>query len=979
METVGSFNCRDPCFHVNSENTDHSLGYLIVFDRPCLSKTKKDSNATRCYLSVGYSNLRSLPAQLVELRYHVEVNAYDIFCVSESWLHEHILDATVNIPGYRLLRGDRRSSMRGGGVAVYVRDHLLISGIDQVCDPQGSFESITFHIGYDRVGISLCVVYRSPSMITDCNLLKSVLRSISISSHFLLLGDFNLPRSDWRQTIFDDGTVVEREISHFLADELLLVQHIQEPTRFSSHNNDTILDLVFSKRLEDIARVDYLPPIGNSDHCVLSLQVTPNFKFRHFTAPIVKRVWSKVLDEQILSFCQRHPLSLTNTKEVSLKVIGDYLLGISDVFAPKRIISPNTKYPVWFDKDLRLMLRVRNRLWKLSRSLPYYANIYRYLRNVCTRMKTLKRDKFESTIIKEVNRNPKLFWSYARQNGTLNSAIKHVHSECGLVTNETDIAETFASSFSLSTLPHCDSHMIWYGCSIPPRNESRPICVTEIQDYLNNIRPFSAAGPDDISPYLLKALSSYLAPFLTIIFDKSLATGSVPEDWKTATVVPIPKKIFASSCGDYRPISLTSSLCKVLERAISTRVYDHLVSLGILSSAQHGFRHSRSCLTNLLTARETWTQSLSFGSSLDIIFIDFSKAFDRVPHDGMIRLLAHYGVSSMLCNWIRDFLDGRSFQVRVGNSMSSTRLVKSGVPQGTVLGPLLFIIFLNDLLLRINSPCLAFADDVKVWCDSISDPDGRHLQHDLQTIYDWSSATGMTINVDKCVHMKLGKCKSDHEFYLGCYKLHNISVHRDLGIILNNDLKTRPNTDYIYGKAMKALYCIKNTFSKLHPKLFKHLYCALVRPHVEYCIASTFPSTKAEMKKTESILRRGTKLCITSLYSYNERLACLKMPSTAQRLLYLDLVAMWHLVRGKEGFPSNSIKLRNSRRRGHSLTLFKFPHGKIRSVSRLSHRALNVWNSLPEDVVNATSNRHFKKMLLKWIVNSNLDSWMYFN
>ena len=148
---------------------------------------------------------------------------------------------------------------------------------------------------------------------------------------------------------------------------------------------------------------------------------------------------------------------------------------------------------------------------------------------------------------------------------------------------------------------------------------------------------------------------------------------------------------------------------------------------------------------------------------------------------------------------------------------------------------------------------------------------------------------------------------------------------------------------------------------------------------MEYCIASTFPSTKAEMKKTEAILRRGTKLCITSHYSYNERLACLKMPSTAQRLLYLDLVAMWQLVRGKEGFPSNSIKLRNSRRRGHSITLFKYPHGKIRSMSRLSHRALNVWNSLPEDVVNATSNRHFKKMLLKWIVNSNLDSWMYFN
>ncbi|CAL4110183.1 unnamed protein product, partial [Meganyctiphanes norvegica] len=253
--------------------------------------------------------------------------------------------------------------------------------------------------------------------------------------------------------------------------------------------------------------------------------------------------------------------------------------------------------------------------------------------------------------------------------------------------------------------------------------EIRNIIITqeEVQTRLEKLNVYKSSGPDNIHPFVLQKTASAISIPLTMIFRQSLSSGECPTDWRTANVTPIHKKGDRTDPSNYRPVSLTSQVCKVLEAIVRKHILEHLADNDILSDRQHGFREGRSCLTNLLEVMECWTEILDEGDGVDVAYLDFRKAFDLVSHNHLIYKMSKYGITNQVLNWVKDFLRDRTQRVVIRGTASEALGVTSGVPQGSVLGPILFLIFINDLPLNVISPVSLFADDSKVFSRIVSE------------------------------------------------------------------------------------------------------------------------------------------------------------------------------------------------------------------------------------------------------------------
>ena len=283
-----------------------------------------------------------------------------------------------------------------------------------------------------------------------------------------------------------------------------------------------------------------------------------------------------------------------------------------------------------------------------------------------------------------------------------------------------------------------------------PKMEEFTISCIGILKLLQNLKPFKAAGPDKLKPFLLRELREEIAPIIQIIFERSLQTGKLPADWCKAQVTPIFKKGNKSSAANYRPISLTCILCKVLEHIIASHVVKHLNAHDLLYDLQHGFREKRSCETQLTMLVEDLARNVSKGKQTDLILLDFSKAFDKVNHSKLLWKLHQYGIRGHALAWIRAFLGNRSQTVVLDGEESESVPVTSGVPQGSVLGPILFLIYINDLPDELSSQVRLFADDTAVYLTIGDTEDGKVLQNDLDRQSAWEDRWDMEFNPSKC-------------------------------------------------------------------------------------------------------------------------------------------------------------------------------------------------------------------------------------
>ena len=386
----------------------------------------------------------------------------------------------------------------------------------------------------------------------------------------------------------------------------------------------------------------------------------------------------------------------------------------------------------------------------------------------------------------------------------------------------------------------------------------------------------------------------------------------------------------------------------------------------MLSPKQHGFLRGRSCLTNLLATVETMSRKLDRGEHVEACFLDLSKAFDTVNHRFLINKLNAYGVADNAVSWIRSFLGDRTMQVRVHDSLSTPSAVYSGVPQGSVLGPLLFLIFINDLPDYVENECLLFADDIKL----IGSAENHlSLQRDIDNVGDWVRTWDLSVNASKSQHLTNQdqplSIATDNNNRSDIPKCHSAS---DLGILTNASLLPSEQCFKAAKRARREFYTMRRCFSKLTVNNFPMIYKTFVRPHLEYAVQAWAPYLVRDIKHIEDVQRQATRFVrgIRHL-TYEDRLRTLNLFSMKRRRLRGDLIETFKIIKqidkvDPEFFFQSSL---TPSLRGHPYKLFK-PRVLTRNrLHSFSVRVVEAWNKLPCNVVTADSVTTFKQRLDK--------------
>jgi hypothetical protein len=402
---------------------------------------------------------------------------------------------------------------------------------------------------------------------------------------------------------------------------------------------------------------------------------------------------------------------------------------------------------------------------------------------------------------------------------------------------------------SLGTSPH------------PPVNNITVDCngVTKL---LRNLKPHKASGPDGIPARLLKETAEEIAPAITLLFQASLDQGTVPSQWKKASVVPIFKKGCRSTPSNYRPISLTAILCKLLEHIVHCQVIRHLSEYNILTDTQHGFRKRRSCESQLIVTINDLAKSLDDKSQIDLILLDFAKAFDKVSHRHLLLKAKHYGIRGKLLEWTRDFLSDRTQQVLLEGQTSITSQVTSGVPQGSVLGPLLLLIFINDLPeCATRSTTRLVADDSVLYKRIASPKDSKHLQEDLDSLVAWESQWLMKFNASKCQVIRITNKRKP---VLTSYSIHGhelelVNSSKYLGVHLDSKLNFNMHVDTVAKKANSTRAFLSRNIGHCGRKIKEASYKTFVRPIVEYAAVAWDPRTQRNIRKIEQVQRSSAR------------------------------------------------------------------------------------------------------------------------
>ena len=428
------------------------------------------------------------------------------------------------------------------------------------------------------------------------------------------------------------------------------------------------------------------------------------------------------------------------------------------------------------------------------------------------------------------------------------------------------------------------------------------------------------------------------------------------------------KKGKSCDVGNYRPISLTSLCCKVMESVIKDDIVAYLFSKGLISRHQHGFLARRSTGTQLIDCLNDWTLNIEHKQSLDVIYIDFAKAFDSVVHCKLISKLTSYGITGNLLCWICSFLTDRHQCVIIDGFSSSTCRVFSGVPQGSVLGPILFIVYINDVcdIVVGNTACKLFADDIKLYsfvdCNGVSDD----LNTSLNNLVLWSKTWQLNININKCNVLRIGKNDNYGDYSVDSDVLPRVETVTDLGIVVDRNLKFAEYINACVSKAYSRSFLIFKGFACRKPELLVKAFITYVRPLLEYNTCVWSPSDVGSIKKIERVQRRFTKrIPSVSSLSYCDRLKALCLDSLEYRRVRYDLVMMYRIMHDLVDLDRDSlITLSSNVTRNSHLKIYKPTSTSAARSKFMCVRSINAWNSLPEEIRTSSSIFSFKRRLL---------------
>ncbi len=893
----------------------------------------------------------------------------DILCITESWLHSQIFNNEFVPPSYTVYRRDR--NRRGGGVLIIVSNQIR----SKLIFTHTIVEIITIELFLSPKSLYLSCVYVPPNSCDTYHL--TLFDHIHAQcSHgdtdVVYVGDFNAPDINW-------STLTSSSHSSYLLCSCVvennLVQLVSDPT----HLCGNILDLILTNtpsRLSNF-RVDTMRRLS-SDHFLVSANLNhPSTKLGKGTGLKFSFMYTRA-DYEVMSDFLSANLEDLSTRQPSVNemwpMIKRSILHARDVFVP-RLKIPSKPHPKWFDSTVRHKLNCTRTLHRNLQKKPTLSNEQRLqaAENDLQNAILLAKEQYVTKLQCEFGQNQRKLYSHLRSLTSSNSRPDYFIANNKPIYDPQQIANAF-NLFFHSTFTKRSNFMLPDTAHLPtPANQLSTIEITKTDVFtaLSKLDDTKAFGCDGIHPRILKKCVLPLLNSVHSLFTASLASSTIPDEWKVHRITPIPKKGNPLEITNYRPISLLCTLSKVLESIVFQKIIEFIRPQ--LSEYQFGFMKNKSCLTQLLSAFSIIHEAFDNKKQVDMIFLDFRKAFDSVPHSELLYKLWRLGVTGPMWGWFQSYLYDRSHFVRLDDVQSDTLSVISGVPQGSVLGPLLFIVYVNDIPDTIsNSHCFLFADDAKLLKVLSSTSDHEELQEDLLAINTWCKQWNLKLNYSKCavVHFST-KSQQPIPYFIGETTIPFMETQRDLGVTVTSNLSWSSHCDYVCAKAYRSLFVIRRNLPTSSPvTLRKQLYLTLVKSHVCYCCQLWRPCLIRDIQSIERVQRRATKYILMDYNSeYKSRLMNLNMLPLMYWLELQDLVFLVKCLKDPHdtiGINRYLNPVNSESTRANTKNNLQHRFSRLSSTRHFYFfRIVRLWNAIPTGIIDLNLSTQTNKIQLK--------------
>jgi len=915
---------------------------------------------------VMITNFQSMRAKRQPFWLQLEELDPDIIIGSETWLHPGIHEREVLPCGYHILARRDRPSSPHGGVIIAARDGILGSDLHITTDTELTAANIECS---GKQQLIIASIYRPPSSdLTYMQELRDQLHALHTqhpSATIWIAGDVNLPDIDWNTTTITSSSYAHSISQCFL--DLTFDIGSEQMIRFPTRNNNT-LDLFLTNRPSLVTRTKRLP--GVSDHDAVFVEVHAQATRKRPTKRKIP-LWKNADYESIQLATTRFTSSFTsdNTPDTDINTLWDSFKDACSTIVEKNVpskMSTSRFNQPWITRNIKRMSRRKKRAHRKAKhsdcdtDKARYKDLQKETQHACK--------KAYNSYVKDIvtEKNPKKLYTFINGKRCESSGVP-VLKKGGIgfsdpATKASILNEQFSSVFTQEDTSHIPT------IDGTPYPTMKPFTITThgILQLLRGLDPHKAQGPDNIPTRLLKDFAFELAPAVTLLFQASLKQGTVPQDWKEALVTPIFKKGDRTDPANYRPISLTSVCCKLMEHVIHSQVMSHLEQHDILADQQHGFRKRRSCETQLVLTLQDLASGLDNSEQIDAILLDFSKAFDKVPHQRLAQKLHHYGIRGNLLHWVQSFLSDRSQRVLVEGHTSASASVTSGVPQGSVLGPLLFLLYINDMPSRVSSTTKLFADDSLLYRVIRSARDSAALQEDLHNLEKWESEWQMAFNPSKCETIRITRKRQP---IISTYTIHGhildtVPSGKYLGVTIHEKLSWNDHVNTTAKKANNALAFLRRNVYSCPQDIKAQCYKTLVRPILEYASSAWDPHTTTNTAKLEAVQRRAARFVMgdyRTTSSTSEMIATLGWPTLQQRRADSRCILMYRIIHGQVDIPSSTYL--------HPSTATFHQHGQHyllpycrTDVHRCSFfpAGIRLWNQLPQPIASSTTLDGFK-------------------
>lgn len=842
----------------------------------------------------------------------------DIVVLTETWLHAGITDAELGLHNYLVFRRDRYDVVNakyGGGVLIAVKNHLNAKLIVTSSEIEEIFVEIS--------GLTKNLIiggFYTPSIETEVYIkhFKTVDKLIDLyrEHEFMIMGDYNLRETLWS----NHNDVSDNLLASCYSSNTLIRDNAVSLMNFFSYFGMSqyypvhqakgyTLDLAFSTLKENDVR------LVNSLDSLVPLVPHHNQAFFEIASKHecnINRIESK------LNFCKadyiviNNKLSSLNWEEIFVEnsvennVAKFYSILNKLIFehVPLKKEIPST-YPIWYSNTLISNIVGKKKIHKRWLQFGVFADYteFKKLRSMCIRQSINDRREYIEKIESKSNKNIKHFWNYVSTLSKSNGIPQEMFLNETKSNSNIGACNLFAKNFELVYL---QSNLSFSHQLLLNNELDFTIGVKEIEAAINNLKESNNVGPDGLSAYFVKSCMNTIVKPLYLLYNQSLVLGHMPKLWKKTFVTPVFKAGNKNDVLNYRPIAIIGTISKIFDSIVANNLAE--ICMLFIVDSQHGFVKGRSTLTNLLFYNSFISETLNDSKQsdevkqVDSIYLDFSKAFDSVNHDLLIYKLSKFGLSGGTLNWIYSYLSGRELLVRIKGNFSDSFVATSGVPQGSHLGPLLFVLFINDVGNTLKfATILIFADDIKIFARIKNFYDQVCLQKDLDAIYEWSCLSQLRLNCSKCKVLSFIRSGTELQFQytVASRPLETVERIKDLGVIFQSNFEFDTHLNAVTSKAFQLLGFLKRSTREFRSySSIIHLYKTLIRPVLLYGSIIWSPSKITHITVLESVQHKFFRYIAYKMgrslsydeHDYSELAVSLGLESVKSLHIYHDLL-----------------------------------------------------------------------------------------